>query len=39
MALIELLQQGIDAGYYLPDIRIAAQLLAMRLINLLRAGR
>ncbi|HWN68183.1 MAG TPA: hypothetical protein VNM90_11145, partial [Haliangium sp.] len=31
MALIELLQQGLDAGYYLPDVRRSAQLLAVRL--------
>jgi hypothetical protein len=39
LALIELLQQGIDAGYFLPDIRREAQRLATRLIHLLRAGR
>jgi hypothetical protein len=39
LALIELLQQGIDAGYFLPDIRREAQRLATRLIHLLHAGR
>jgi hypothetical protein len=37
--LVELLQQGIDAGYFLPDIRQEAQRLACRLVNLLKAGR
>jgi hypothetical protein len=32
--LVELLQQGIDAGYFLPDIRQEAQRLACRLVIL-----
>jgi hypothetical protein len=39
LALIELLQQGIDAGYFLASVRENAQRLAIRLVNLLRAGR
>ncbi len=38
-ALIDLLQQAIDAGYFAADIRQEAQRLAIRLVNLLRAGR
>ena len=34
-----LLQQAIDAGYFLPDIRVEAQQVACRLVNLLEAGR
>ena len=37
--LVELLQQAIDAGYFLPNIRVEAQEVACRLVNLLKAGR
>jgi hypothetical protein len=37
--LVALLQQAIDAGYFLPDIRQEAQRVAVRLVNLLKAGR
>lgn len=39
MALIELLQLAIDAGWFLPSVRREAQRLATRLVHLLDAGR